>query len=112
MTLPREVLAEQVSATAQAFDAQRYGPSLLGGIDAQRAQRIADRLLAAKQPVVITSYLGRKAEAVGTPAGSAPTVDVASLQLKIADVLADGVKDVAAATPAAAPAATPVAVKP
>jgi hypothetical protein len=54
----------------------------------------------------------RKAEAVGTPAGSAPTVDVASLQLKIADVLADGVKDVAAATPAAAPAATPVAVKP
>ena len=54
----------------------------------------------------------RKAKAVGTPAGSAPTVDVASLQLKIADVLADGVKDVAAATPAAAPAATPVAVKP
>jgi ACR3 family arsenite transporter len=64
MTLPREVLAEQVSATDQAFDAQRYGPSLLGGIDAERAQRIADRLLAAQQPVVITSYLGRKAEAV------------------------------------------------
>ena len=56
----------------------------------------------------------RKAEAVGIPAGSAPTVDAASLQLKIADVLADGVKDVAApagTTAAAAPAA-PVAVKP
>ena len=52
----------------------------------------------------------RKAETVGIPAGSAPTVDAASLQLKIADVLADGVKDVAA--PAAAPAAAPVAVKP
>lgn len=52
----------------------------------------------------------RKAETVGIPAGSAPTVDAASLQLKIADVLADGVKDVAA--PVAAPAASPVAVKP
>ncbi|MEN9769246.1 MAG: hypothetical protein RLZZ180_876 [Pseudomonadota bacterium] len=64
MTLPREVLAEEVSASDQAFDAQRYGPSLLGGVDPERAQRIADRLLSAKQPVVITSYLGRKAEAV------------------------------------------------
>ena len=64
MTLPREVLAEQVSASDQAFGAQRYGPSLLGGIDPERAQRIADRLLAAKRPVAITSYLGRKAEAV------------------------------------------------
>lgn len=56
----------------------------------------------------------RKAEAVGIPAGSAPTVDAASLQLKIADVLADGVKDVAApaATTAAAAPAAPVAVKP
>lgn len=64
MTLPREVLAEEVSATDQAFDAQRYGPALLGGIDEARVLQIADRLLAAEQPVVITSYLGRKAEAV------------------------------------------------
>jgi acetolactate synthase-1/2/3 large subunit len=64
MTLPREVLAEEVSATDQAFDAQRYGPALLGGIDEARVLQIADRLLAAERPVVITSYLGRKAEAV------------------------------------------------
>ena len=56
----------------------------------------------------------RKAEAVGLPAGNAPTVDAVSLQLKIADVLADGVKDVTvpAATTAASPAAAPVPVKP
>ena len=64
MTLPREVLAEEVSATGEAFDAQRYGPALLGGIDEARVLKIADRLLAAERPVVITSYLGRKAEAV------------------------------------------------
>jgi acetolactate synthase-1/2/3 large subunit len=64
MTLPREVLAEEVSADVQGFEARRYGPSLLGGIDEARAVQLADRLLAAEQPVVITSYLGRKAEAV------------------------------------------------
>lgn len=64
MTLPREVLAEQVSATEQVFDAQRYGPSLLGGIEPARVLLIAERLLAAEHPIVITSYLGRKAEAV------------------------------------------------
>ena len=64
MTLPREVLAEQVNATEQVFEAQRYGPSLLGGIEPARVLLIAERLLAAEHPVVITSYLGRKAEAV------------------------------------------------
>ena len=64
MTLPREVLAEEVSASQEPFDATRYGPSLLGGIDEARVQLIVDRLLTAERPVVITSYLGRKADAV------------------------------------------------
>ncbi len=65
LTLPREVLAEPVAAEqVRAFDSQRYGAVLAGGIDAPRAQAIASQLMAAKQPIAVTSYLGRKAEAV------------------------------------------------
>ena len=65
MTLPREVLAETVAVPAgQQFDAIRYGPSRLGGVDEARAAVIAERLLAADNPVLITSYAGRRAEAV------------------------------------------------
>lgn len=62
MTLPREVLAEQVSAAPEAFGAQHHGPALLGGIEPERAQLIATRLLSAARPVLITSYLGRKSQ--------------------------------------------------
>jgi predicted negative regulator of RcsB-dependent stress response len=57
----------------------------------------------------------RKAEATVTAdavAGAAPTVDAAALQLKIADLLADGVQDAAPATIAAPAGPAPVAVKP
>ncbi len=65
LTLPREVLAEEVADTqVRAFSAERYGPVLAGGIDAARAQAIADQLMSAEQPIAVTSYLGRKAEAV------------------------------------------------
>lgn len=65
MTLPREVLAESPAVPAdQQFDAVRYGPARLGGVDAARVALIAERLLAADRPVLITSYAGRRPEAV------------------------------------------------
>ena len=65
LTLPREVLAETIEDRAvQPFNAQRYGPVALGGIDDMRARAIAEQLMRAKHPMVVTSYLGRKAQAV------------------------------------------------
>jgi acetolactate synthase I/II/III large subunit len=65
LTLPREVLAEPVSPVpGPAYDSERYGPVLAGGIDEERAQAIAGQLMAAGQPVAAASYLGRKADAV------------------------------------------------
>jgi acetolactate synthase-1/2/3 large subunit len=65
MTLPRETLAETWPAEAvRAFDADRYGAVELGGIESARAEQIARELLQAEHPIVVTSYLGRRAEAV------------------------------------------------
>lgn len=64
LTLPREVLAAPVDAPVQPFAAPRFGPVTAGGLDADRAAQLAQRLMQARSPVVLTSYLGRKAEAV------------------------------------------------
>ena len=65
LTLPREVLAETwPPEKAKAFSAQRYGSVAAGGVDEARVLAMAQQLLHAKQPVVVTSYLGRKPEAV------------------------------------------------
>jgi acetolactate synthase-1/2/3 large subunit len=65
LTLPREVLAETWAAEqVRAFPAERYGAVSLGGVDAPRLQPLVDRLLAARAPMAVSSYLGRKAEAV------------------------------------------------
>ncbi len=65
LTLPREMLAEKIhSDTVQSFSSERYGAVLAGGIDDERAQAIAAQLMAADNPMAVTSYLGRKAEAV------------------------------------------------
>jgi acetolactate synthase-1/2/3 large subunit len=65
LTLPREVLAETVAADqVRTFSAERYGAVLAGGIDELRAQAIASQLLNADAPIAVTSYLGRKADAV------------------------------------------------
>ena len=65
LTLPREMLAETVASdNVQSFSSERYGAVLAGGIDDERAQVIAAQLMAADNPIVVTSYLGRKAEAV------------------------------------------------
>jgi len=65
LTLPRETLAASWDeADVRAFPAERYGAVAAGGTDPQRARAIADRLLAAKNPIAVTAYLGRKPEAV------------------------------------------------
>jgi acetolactate synthase-1/2/3 large subunit len=66
LTLPRETLAEAWDEAAiKGYPESRYGPVASGGADPALAARIAERLLAARNPIAITAYLGRKAEAVG-----------------------------------------------
>jgi acetolactate synthase-1/2/3 large subunit len=64
LTLPRETLAEACPAEAASFPAGRYGPVHARGIPADAAREIAQALLQAERPVVVTSYLGRRPEAV------------------------------------------------
>lgn len=65
LTLPRETLAQQVDpASVRSFPAERYGAVCAGGIEPERAQAIAEELMRAEAPMVVTSYLGRKAQAV------------------------------------------------
>ncbi|HZN27089.1 MAG TPA: thiamine pyrophosphate-requiring protein [Burkholderiales bacterium] len=64
LTLPRETLADTVDESAlRSFPESRYGAVAARGCDAAMAQAIAERLIAAENPIAITSYLGRKAEA-------------------------------------------------
>jgi acetolactate synthase I/II/III large subunit len=65
LSLPRETLAEMIpEEKVKAFSAERYGAVTLGGIDPTRLAAIGDRLMGAKNPIVVTSYLGRKSKAV------------------------------------------------
>ncbi|MES1979180.1 MAG: thiamine pyrophosphate-requiring protein [Pseudomonadota bacterium] len=65
LTLPREVLAETIDGDkVRAYSGERYGPVMSGGIDDERAQAIAAQIMSASNPIAVTSYLGRKAEAV------------------------------------------------
>ncbi|CCE08119.1 putative acetolactate synthase [Bradyrhizobium sp. STM 3843] len=65
MMLPRETLAETWDERAMpAYLPTRYGSVKAGGIEPARAQAVADVLMAAENPVALTAYLGRNAEAV------------------------------------------------
>jgi acetolactate synthase I/II/III large subunit len=65
LTLPRETLAEEVAEDkVRPFSAERYGAVQACGIDEARVLAIAKKLMNAESPLVVTSYLGRKAEAV------------------------------------------------
>lgn len=65
MTLPRETLIEPwAPAQVKSFSAARYGAVKQGALPAQATLQIAKELMAAENPLVITSYLGRKREAV------------------------------------------------
>src|SRR5688572_17587175 len=66
LTLPRETLAGDVNEDAvRSFPESRYGAVAASGCDPATAQAIAERLLSAENPIAITSYLGRRAEAPG-----------------------------------------------
>jgi acetolactate synthase I/II/III large subunit len=65
MMLPRETLAEEWDdADMPAYPPARYGSVQAGGIEPERVDAIAEALMAAENPVALTAYLGRKAEAV------------------------------------------------
>jgi acetolactate synthase-1/2/3 large subunit len=65
MMLPRETLAEEWDeADMPAYPPARYGGVHAGGIEPARAEAIAERLMAAENPVAFTAYLGRKPQAV------------------------------------------------
>jgi acetolactate synthase-1/2/3 large subunit len=65
MMLPRETLAEEWDAEQMPqYAPARYGSVELGGIDPERVDAIARKLMAASNPIAITAYLGRNAEAV------------------------------------------------
>src|SRR3954466_4638362 len=65
MMLPRETLAEQWDEAAMpAYPAARYGGAQAGGIDPARVEAIVEQLMAAKNPVAFTAYLGRRPKAV------------------------------------------------
>ncbi|MBA2964122.1 MULTISPECIES: thiamine pyrophosphate-requiring protein [Ramlibacter] len=66
LTLPRETLAaSHPVAAARSFPAERYGPVRSGGLSAETAAHVARELIAARQPLAVTSYLGRNPQAVG-----------------------------------------------
>ena len=65
MTLPRETLAETwAPEQVKSYPAARYGAVHMGALPAEATLQIARELMAAENPLVITSYLGRKPEAV------------------------------------------------
>jgi acetolactate synthase-1/2/3 large subunit len=60
LTLPRETLAETWAENAvRSFPVDRYGAASAGGTDAKTIGLLAHRLLAAKNPILITAYAGR-----------------------------------------------------
>lgn len=60
LTAAREVLAADCPNEAgRSFGAERYGAVAVGGVDDATVIEIADRLLAARDPMLITSYSGR-----------------------------------------------------
>jgi acetolactate synthase-1/2/3 large subunit len=65
MMLPRETLAEEWDDAAMpVYSPARYGSVQAGGIEPLRVGKIADTLMAAENPIALTAYLGRKAQAV------------------------------------------------
>jgi acetolactate synthase-1/2/3 large subunit len=65
MMLPRETLAESWDAQQMpAYAPTRYGCVKAGGIEPARAHAVAEALMTAENPIALTAYLGRNADAV------------------------------------------------
>ncbi|MGH8649111.1 MAG: thiamine pyrophosphate-binding protein, partial [Burkholderiales bacterium] len=66
LMVQRETLAQTWDAAAvRSFPEARYGPVGAGAAPADAVAAIAERLLAAKHPILITSYAGRNLRAPG-----------------------------------------------
>jgi acetolactate synthase-1/2/3 large subunit len=66
LMLPRESLAESWDANAvRSYPEARYGAVAAGGTDPETVRALADRLLAANNPLLITAYAGRNPAAAG-----------------------------------------------
>jgi acetolactate synthase-1/2/3 large subunit len=64
LMLPREILTEPWDEqSVRSFSADRYGPLRPSGADPDLIDELAARLLAAKNPILITGYAGRDAAA-------------------------------------------------
>src|SRR6266478_125940 len=64
LMLPRETLAQTWEEGAMPpFPAERYGAVSAGTADTAAVAQVADKLLSAKHPVMVTSYAGRNLEA-------------------------------------------------
>ena len=60
LMLPREILTESWDEqSVRSFPANRYGPAEASGADPEVIDKLAARLLAAKNPILITAYAGR-----------------------------------------------------
>jgi len=60
MTFPRETLTETFSeGSVRSYPAERFGAVAARGVDAAAIEAIADRLLKAERPLLITAYAGR-----------------------------------------------------
>ena len=60
LMLPRETLAAHWSEDAiRGYPAEQFGGMASGGTDPELVSELADRLLAARQPILITAYAGR-----------------------------------------------------
>ena len=60
MTFPRETLTELwTEGQIRSYPEERFGPAGVGAVDPQSVEAIADRLLAAERPLLITAYAGR-----------------------------------------------------
>ena len=65
LMLPRETLAETWDASAvRSYPEQRFGPVAAGGADPATVAALAEHLLAARDPVLVTSYAGRNPASV------------------------------------------------
>jgi len=60
LMLPRETLAESWNASeVRSFPEERYGAVTAGGTDPENVRALAERLLTATNPLLITGYAGR-----------------------------------------------------
>jgi acetolactate synthase-1/2/3 large subunit len=64
LMLPREVLAEDWNdSEIRSYPAERFGPTRSAGTDPVLIKELAERLLSAENPILITQYAGRDPEA-------------------------------------------------